>query len=417
MIEDLLKIFLKSAEGSFIQVTVFVGAVLLIFGYVDFLQQGAFVESIERLKKYQPLIGALLGILPGCGGSIFLMPLYMKGTVTFGTVIATLIATAGDSAFVTMTQAPKIFVLLTSICFIVGTVMGYIVDYFKIGDWVRKKSPRKEIANLEKKHMEAEADINEMEAGEALKTDGSHVCRSCDLKHIGHEEGDEIDMLLHHRKPLDVTKLSYRLCHNYYVIFWLVMSLGFILGIIELTQIDINNMPGLPNIGVIMGVIGTLITIFYMICSKKLIQAQTHEDEEHKLFSLKETFAHNAQETAFVGTWVFFAYLVYEVVVYFVGGDQVVANVMMSAGLTSVIIGVLVGIIPGCGPQVIFVSLYLKGMFPFAALLANGISQDGDALFPLIAMDRKSAFWATVLNTLPALLVGLIAYHIEIKYF
>ncbi len=93
------------------------------------------------------------------------------------------------------------------------------------------------------------------------------------------------------------------------------------------------------------------------------------------------------------------------------------ANVMMSAGLTSVFIGVLVGIIPGCGPQVIFVSLYLRGMFPFAALLANGISQDGDALFPLIAMDRKSAFWATVLNTIPALLVGLIAYYIEMKYF
>ena len=61
-----------------------------------------------------------------------------------------------------------------------------------------------------------------------------------------------------------------------------------------------------------------------------LAQAQSHEDVEHKLFSLKETLIHNAQETAFVGTWVFIAYLVYELAVYFVGGEQVVAAVMTS---------------------------------------------------------------------------------------
>jgi hypothetical protein len=412
MLDELWRIFLISAEGSFIQVTVFVGAVLLIFGYIDFLQQGALVEKIENSKKYQPLIGSLLGILPGCGGSIFLMPLYLKGTVTFGAIIATLIATAGDSAFVTLTQAPKIFLLITAICFVVGTITGYIVDFFKIGDWVRKKSPKKEIKDLEKKHKNAEAELDLLYEG-----DGAPDCRSCNLKHIGHEEGDEIDMILHHKKPLDTTKLSYRMAHNYYIVFWIVISLGFILGIIELTQVDINRLPGLPNAGAVMGVVGTVVVVIYMACSKRIIKAQSHEDAEHKLFSLKETFAHNAQETAFVGTWVLAAYFIYELAVHLAGGDQVVAGFMTSAGLTSVLIGVLIGIIPGCGPQVIFVSLYLKGMFPFAALLANAISQDGDALFPLIAMDRKAAFWATVLNTIPATLVGLIAYFIEIKFF
>ena len=412
MFEDLTNILVASAEGSFIQVTVFVGAVLLLFGYVDFLQQGALVEKIENAKKLQPLIGALLGILPGCGGSIFLMPLYLRGTVTFGTIVATLIATAGDSAFVTMTQAPKIFLLLTSLCFIVGTATGYITDFFKIGDWVRKKSPVIEKKASEMEHAEAE-ELTNPTHGLAFPDD--IVCQSCHLKHVGHEEGDEIDMMLHHGKPLDTKRLGYRMIHNHFVLFWLVVSIGFVLGIIELTQMDINNLPGLPNLGRIMGIVGTVVTVSYMAFSKKLIRAETHEDEEHKLFSLRETFAHNAEETAFVGTWVFAAYLVYELAVYFAGGDQVVAAVMTSAGLASVFMGVAVGIIPGCGPQVIFVSLYLKGMFPFAALLANGISQDGDALFPLLAMDRRSAFWATVLNTIPAVLVGLIAYYVEMK--
>ncbi len=153
--------------------------------------------------------------------------------------------------------------------------------------------------------------------------------------------------------------------------------------------------------------------LLYMLFAKRFIQAQTHEDAEHKLFSLRETFIHNAQETAFVGTWVFAAYLVFELAAYFSGGDRAIAALLASTGFASVMLGVLVGIIPGCGPQVIFVSLYLKGMFPFAALLANAVSQDGDALFPLIAMDRKAAFWATVVNTAVAAVVGVIAYLVE----
>ena len=49
--------------------------------------------------------------------------------------------------------------------------------------------------------------------------------------------------------------------------------------------------------------------------------------------------------------------------------------------------------IPGCNAQIIFVSLYIRDLVPFSALLANTISQDGDALFPLIAIDKKASVW------------------------
>ena len=57
-------------------------------------------------------------------------------------------------------------------------------------------------------------------------------------------------------------------------------------------------------------------------------------------------------------------------------------------------------------------SLYLKGMLPFAALVANAISQDGDALFPLLAIDRRSSLTATVITTIPALVLGILVYFI-----
>lgn len=411
MISDIGEIILACAESSFLEVTVFVGCILLLFGYINYVQQGDFQQAIEKSKKYQPLFGALLGIIPGCGGSIFLMPLYVKGTVTFGTVIATLIATAGDTAFVIMTQAPTDFLIVTAICFIVGIITGYIVDYYKIGDWVQRTSTVPEISNLAGVHNEAETYLN------GLYSDYPDACRSRELKHLGHEEGDKVDLFLHHQEPLDPSRLRYRVTHNAYVIFWLIIAVGLVLRLLELVKIDIGTLLGIPNLGVIVGAVGTAATILYVIISQRLVKAQSHEDVEHKLFSIKETFIHNAQETALVGTWVFAAYLVYDLGVYLAGGVDVVSAAMASAGLASVILGVLIGMIPGCGPQVVFVSLYLKGMFPFAALLANTISQDGDALFPLFALHPKSALLATVLSTIPALIIGIIAYWIELGFF
>ncbi len=162
-----------------------------------------------------------------------------------------------------------------------------------------------------------------------------------------------------------------------------------------------------------LGVVGTLLSLALFLAGKQFLAATAHEEQEHKLYSLKESLIHSGGEVAFVGTWVFVAYLLYEILLFLVGGDDALARFMMSAGFTSVIVGAMIGLIPGCGPQVIFVTLFSKGMIPFSALLANSISQDGDALFPLIALHRPSALRATLITTIPALLVGGAAYFIE----
>lgn len=112
----------------------------------------------------------------------------------------------------------------------------------------------------------------------------------------------------------------------------------------------------------------------------------------------------------------FIAYFAYELFVLLVGGEALVQTWMLAAGVISVIIGAVIGLIPGCGPQIIFMSLYVKGMLPFAAILANAISQDGDALFPLLVIDRRSSMWATVITTIPALIIGLAAYFLMIGW-
>ena len=46
-------------------------------------------------------------------------------------------------------------------------------------------------------------------------------------------------------------------------------------------------------------------------------------------------------------------------------------------------------------------------LMELATSVANSISQDGDALLPLLALEHRSSLLATVLTTVPALVVGL----------
>lgn len=391
-------LILASAENAFLQVSVFVGVVLLLFGYINYKKAGGLIKGIENSKKYQPVIGAILGLTPGCGGAIFMMPLYVKGKITYGTVLATLIATMGDSAFVLISTDLKAYVGVSIIAFVVAIITGYTVD--KIGIAPKAKAQLRKNKNRKSNNEIINLNIE-------------------NYSHFGHDTDDEMHRVLHDdiKGHQDVDSLGYKITHNSYWLYWSAIIMGLILGIMLLFQVDVNSLR-IPNLGRTIGVIGTGLSVIIMVLTRKFIGDDTHEESEMKMNSLKETLIHSASETAFVATWVFVAYVIYEIGVLVLGGGDyaggvvTITEMMTSIGIVTVFVGALVGIIPGCGPQVIFVALYSKGMIPFAALIANAISQDGDALFPLIAMDKKASFVATIITTVPALIIGLLVYFI-----
>lgn len=404
MLEKVLELILASAAGAFVDIGVFVGAVLLLFGYFNFRMSGRFVSAITKSKRWQPVFGALLGVTPGCGGTIFLMPLFIRGSVTFGAVVAALIATTGDSSFVMIAGIPRQYIVVSAIAVLVGIITGYVIDGTKIGVKLREayERNRRSKSELKKRH--------------------SKVHHTVRVPHIGHTDGDEIDLALHHnvRGHQATDTLAYRITHHGYHWYWLLLGVGLVLGVLGLFQVDINAL-AIPNLGVTVGVSGTVLSIAWMLLGRKLLASDTHEETEQKVASWRETLIHNAQETAFVITWVFVGLLVYEFAVLGLGrgdyaqGELLIESVLTTAGIAAILIGALVGMIPGCGPQIIFVTLYMQGHVPFAALIANAISQDGDAILPLIALDRRSAWTAVVITTIPAALIGFVAYWLELN--
>jgi len=117
------------------------------------------------------------------------------------------------------------------------------------------------------------------------------------------------------------------------------------------------------------------------------------------------------QDTHFVTAWVVASFILFELLVTVFGLD--LKTWFLNYAYMAPLIAVLIGFLPGCGPQIIVTTLYIQGVIPFSALAANAISNDGDALFPAIAMTPKAAIIATLYTAIPALMVGYGLYFLS----
>ncbi|MFL2971533.1 MAG: putative manganese transporter [Candidatus Thalassarchaeaceae archaeon] len=387
-----LEILVVSMRDSFLAVTVFVAAMILLFSWLQFITAGRFVGWIGENRGLQPLIGAMMGLTPGCGGAIIVMPMYARGYVTYGTVIATLIATLGDAAFVLIGAVfqdssyltPVIVVHTTS--FVVGVSWGYGVDLIEV-------TPTTPLGRF----------------GPKFGTDeplGEEVAKAMEGK----------DSLIENL-PREVPEgWGYRVLHQGYRIWWLVTAVGLCLAILLLGWYaqDPEYSPELvwdptTRDGIVtwVGFIGSSLSIILYVSSKNFFADDTEATIGDKLNSLDETLVHAASETAFVTFWVLIAYLVFEFGMLLAGIKESDMS-ENGSGAGAVLVAATIGLIPGCGPQIIAITAYVEGIISFPALVANAISQDGDALFPLLVRHKVASIWATIHTTLPAIIVGLV---------
>ena len=389
---EVIDIILRSMRDAFLAVTVFVAAMVLLFSWLQYVTAGRFVDWIRSKTKLQPIIGALMGLTPGCGGAIVMMPLYARGYVSYGTVVATLIATLGDSAFVLIGGAianPDLIgpvLLVHLISFIVGVVWGIGIDFMRItpGSPLGRFGP------------EIEEEITQ---------------------NISDEKYDVRDELP--REEPD--GFSYRIVHQGYLIWWTVTLVGLVFAILLLYWGAIDGGPSLDlddgglNLdpttmgGFIswVGLLGTLLSVAIFLGQRSIFGDDTEASIGDKLDSFKETTIHAASETSFVTFWVLIAYFVFEFSMLFGGIDES-SLVAYGAGVGAIFVAALVGVIPGCGPQIIIMTSYVEGILGFPGLVSNAISQDGDALFPLLVRHRAASLWATLHTALPAIITGLI---------
>jgi hypothetical protein len=114
--------------------------------------------------------------------------------------------------------------------------------------------------------------------------------------------------------------------------------------------------------------------------------------------------------TCFVSVWVITAFVCFELINLFTEGKMF--DYLLFFGPFIPLIAILIGFIPGCGPQIMITSMYVGGQIPLAAQLGNSISNDGDALFPALAISAKVAILATLYSAIPAIIVAYLWYYL-----
>jgi hypothetical protein len=179
--------------------------------------------------------------------------------------------------------------------------------------------------------------------------------------------------------------------------FWLFLFIpGFILGILVAFQIEFIS-PAYNSLLVFVASAGAILSIF-MWSLNPLSDFQCSTDKSRGLLSRV------VDTTNFVTTWVISGFLVFEIFMYFTSLDL---KIFFDLWLPFVpLVAILFGFLPGCGPQVVVATFYLNGYIPLSAELGNAISNDGDALFPAIALAPKAAILATLYSAIPALVVA-----------
>ena len=85
-------------------------------------------ELITERHANQYLIASLLGAVPGCVGAFSIVSLYSHGLGGFGSLIAVMLATAGDEAFVMLAMVPDAALLIFAACIVLGVLGGFSAD-------------------------------------------------------------------------------------------------------------------------------------------------------------------------------------------------------------------------------------------------------------------------------------------------
>ena len=120
--------FLVGITKHALLITSFVFIMMLLIEYINVQTHGKWQQSFLQNRFRQYLLGAFLGIIPGCLGAFTVVSLYSHRLMSFGALVATMIATSGDEAYVMFSLFPIKALLLNIVLFIVAILSGYLVD-------------------------------------------------------------------------------------------------------------------------------------------------------------------------------------------------------------------------------------------------------------------------------------------------
>ena len=341
---ELADIIFTSIADAYLQVSTFVAATFLVFYSIEKVLKIDAAEMLRRETVWQVPIAAGLGALPGCGGAIIVITQYVTGRLSFGSVVAVLTATMGDAAFLLIAQEPLTGIAVMVMGFVVGSISGWVVNHLHGTGFMRQN--------------ESTGTLDEPQLRDAS---------------------------------------SFWLDRMWY----LILIPGIVLAGLVAFQVDVDAMFASSfhqKPATLIGVVGGTLALAMRLAPYFGMAGDVGFSKSGGMF--RRTVA----DTNFVTVWVIAAYLMFELSIYFTGVD--LKALFDGWALFTPLMAIIIGFLPGCGPQVLVTTMYLAGYVPLSAQIGNAISNDGDALFPAIAIAPRVAVVATLYSAVPALIIS-----------
>ena len=357
-------------------ITVFVMAIMMILDLLTVQSKGAWNIPLKKNKWLQVVVAALFGSMPGCMGTFVGVSMYTHKMINFGALVAMMIATFGDEAFVLLSMAPDIALQLMLITFVIAIVVGFILNFF-MKDKNFMDLDHNLLAfheeNIKCKVFNTQTLIQQLThpkkfrliiGGVILFMLSIFFTGQMGHKHQHDEANEQTEQMQDGHDHSNHDHAAHQEESNVNTIDWNWESITFLIALL---------------VGLVM--------IFTV--SDHFIHHHLWDHTIKKHF-LKIFF------------WTFGAFLF----IYFLKNYMNVDLNSSEALIYVLLIAVLVGIIPESGPHIVFITLFIGGTIPFSILLANSIVQDGHGAIPLLAESRKSFVYMKLVNVAVGLLVG-----------
>ena len=397
-------------------ITGLVVVMMMMIESLNIESRGMVFKGLRRTKFGQVVVASRLGSVPGCMGGFATVSLYTHRMFSFGALVAMMIASSGDEAFVMLAMIPDQALILFAVLFVLAVLVGLTVDFFHDRIHSRKcdlhdhsecgadtdchdgyvvhdhdeiatvsEKPRNDVEDGSKRHygwkrilmfVGLAVFIAALASGQLGHDHSSHSNHdhSAHADH-GHSAQMEYDHPAHGSHEHDHVHDAHVHAGHVY-------------------QHDQHGIDLLSEDW--MNVLFAGLSVIVLIV---LLFASDHVVEEHMWEHIIK------RHLPVIFAWTFGVLLVLGLALQYVEIDRWISD---NTALM-IILATLIGIIPESGPHMIFVTLFATGVVPFPVLLASSISQDGHASIPLLAESRRSFLWAKLINCLVALLAGFSA--------
>ena len=388
----MLHILVDSLRNS-ILITGLVIVMMMMIESLNIESKGLFFKGLKRTRIGQVIFGALLGSVPGCMGGFAAVSLYTHRMFSFGALIAMMIASSGDEAFIMLAMIPDQALIIFAVLFVVAIIAGIVTDL------VYDKVHQKHCHHHDHSECGADTDCH----------DGYTVCKSaCE----------------HHSEHIDSDPIAPREAHFTWKRIAMLIGLAIFIAALATGQLghdhsahnhshevhathdgcthhDCHSEHSISHTESSINLLdeqwmNILFAGLSIIILFVLLFASDHFIEEHMWNHIIR------KHLLTIFCWTFGVLLIIGFGLQYIKLDEWIS----SNTALMIILATLVGIIPESGPHLIFVTLYAAGIVPLPVLLASSISQDGHSSLPLLAESRKSFLWAKLTNCAVALIVG-----------